>query len=131
MIIMMMIIIFAQEALLTEMVSRAILKKTTGEHMFPGVIVCPTIHLPVRLRLLGDALTTCKSVSWSQKTHSYMTAGFKPLRGAKRTYEQLLQNNIGAPIQITGQSYQSLLNSNQLMQVKFISAFYKRVWQSK
>ena len=60
-----------------------------------------------------------------------MTAGFKPLRGAKRTYEQLLQNNIGAPIQITGQSYQSLLNSNQLMQVKFISAFYKRVWQSK
>ena len=84
---MMMIKIFAQEALLTEMVSRAILKKNTGEHMFPGVIVCPTIHLPVRLRLLGDALTTCKSVSWSQKTHSYMTAGFKPLRGAKRTYE--------------------------------------------
>ena len=33
MIIMMMIIIFAQEALLTEMVSRAILKKNTGEHV--------------------------------------------------------------------------------------------------
>jgi len=63
----MIMIIFGQEVPITGVVFREILKKklwSSGP--------------------LGDALTTCKSLSWSQKTHSYKTAGFIPLRGAKR-----------------------------------------------